>query len=61
MAILKFKRCNKENFIKSISVHKEDKFAKTFLSKANMQNQWSYCVGLYDEDELMGAILLLFL
>jgi len=34
-----------------------DKFAKTFVAKANMQNQWEFCVGAWDEDNLMGAII----
>mgnify|MGYP003123020389 FL=1 len=56
----KFKTCNLKTFKKNISEFKEDKFANTFISKANLQNQWKYCVGLYDEDELMGAIITTF-
>lgn len=55
-----FKRCDLNIFKNHISKDKEDKFAKTFISKANMQNQWSYCVGLFDKFELMGAIITTF-
>ena len=52
-----FKKCDVNTFKKSITDFKEDKFANTFVSKANMQKQWQYCVGLFDNEELMGAII----
>lgn len=55
--MLKFKVCTKQNFISSISTDKGDKFANTFVAKANMQNQWRFCIGLYDNENLMGAII----
>ena len=55
--MLKFKVCTKQNFISSISTNKGDKFANTFVAKANMQNQWRFCIGLYDNENLMGAII----
>jgi len=55
-----FKKCDKNIFSKYINEKKEDKFAKTFLSKANYQNQWDYCDGLFHNDKLMGAIITTF-
>jgi|TARA_R110000824_G_scaffold175510_1_gene354014 hypothetical protein len=57
MALYQFKKCTKDIFCKYINDKKEDKFAKTFLSKANFQNQWNFCYGLFDKDELLGAII----
>ena len=53
---MKFKPCDKETFEKHITDHKDDRFAKTFVSKANMQGLWENCIGLYEGDELLGAI-----
>lgn len=48
----------REQFIAAISDCKEDKFAKTFRAKADMQEQWSQCQGCFDDDgNLMGAII----
>lgn len=53
-----FRKCTKEEFISAISDNKEDSFAKTFVAKANTQNQWEYCIGAFTaEGELMGAII----
>ena len=55
---MKLSKCSKEQFINSITSQKEDSFAKTFVAKANMQNQWGYCIGAFDDEEnLMGAII----
>lgn len=51
-------KCEKEEFISSITSDPADKFAKTFVAKANMQNIWDHCIGCYDETgELLGAII----
>lgn len=47
----------REQFIAAITDDKADKFAKTFRSKADMQDQWDLCLGCWDGDELMGAII----
>jgi ribosomal protein S18 acetylase RimI-like enzyme len=48
----------REQFIASISNDKADKFAKTFVAKATMQEQWLHCQGCWSEQgELMGAII----
>lgn len=45
-------------FIASISNDKADKFAKTFVAKATMQEQWLHCQGCWSgQGELMGAII----
>lgn len=49
--------CTKEKFQSAISSDKGDKFAKTFIAKADMQNQWEFCIGAFDENELLGAII----
>lgn len=49
---------SREQFVAAISDSKEDKFAKTFRAKADMQEQWSQCQGCFDDDgNLMGAII----
>jgi ribosomal protein S18 acetylase RimI-like enzyme len=49
---------SKEQFVAAISDSKGDKFAKTFVAKATMQEQWEYCQGCWDEQgELLGAII----
>ena len=55
-----FKRCDLNTFKNHISENKEDKFAHTFIAKANMQDHWKFCIGLYDQLELMGAIITTF-
>ena len=48
----------REQFVAAISDSKEDKFAKTFRAKADMQEQWLHCQGCFDDDgNLMGAII----
>lgn len=55
--MLKLHNCTREEFIFCITKDKRDSFAKTFVSKADMQKQWEYCIGAYDGDELLGAII----
>lgn len=47
----------REEFVEHISEQKADSFAKTFVAKADMQKQWDDCIGCWDSDELMGAII----
>lgn len=55
--MLKLSKCFRADFISAISVDKEDNFAKTFVAKADMQDQWDYCIGAYDGNELTAAII----
>lgn len=48
---------SREQFMGSISDHKEDKFAKTFMAKADMMGIWDQCVGIFEGEELLGAII----
>lgn len=49
---------SREQFVGAISDSKADKFAKTFVAKATMQEQWLHCQGCWSEQgELMGAII----
>lgn len=45
----------REQFIASIDSDPGNKFAKTFVSKANMLGLWP-CLGCWEGDELLGAI-----
>lgn len=55
---MKLSSCSAEQFKECITTDPADKFAKTFVAKANMQKQWDYCVGAWnDNNELMGAII----
>jgi GNAT superfamily N-acetyltransferase len=54
---LKLNNCSREQFISAITSEKGDNFAKTFVAKADMQEQWDHCIGLFDGDELCGAII----
>lgn len=56
---MKLLMTSKEDFISAITDDPADKFAKTFVSKANMGNYWEHCLGAWsdDEEELMGAII----
>jgi ribosomal protein S18 acetylase RimI-like enzyme len=56
--IMKLRSVSRDQFIAAISDSKEDKFAKTFRAKADMQEQWLHCQGCFDIDgNLMGAII----
>lgn len=55
---MKVQPVNREQFIAAITDDKADKFAKTFRSKADMQDQWDLCLGCWDGEELMGAIII---
>lgn len=54
---LKLNKCSREQFIAAISSDRGDNFARTFVAKADMQKQWDYCIGIFDGDELCGAII----
>lgn len=54
---MKLRSCTLEEFRSCITNDPADKFAKTFVAKANMQKQWEYCVGAWEGDELLGAII----
>lgn len=55
--MLKLRNCIRCEFLAAISKDKEDNFAKTFVAKADMQDQWDYCIGAYDGNELTAAII----
>ncbi len=55
--MLKLSKCSRAEFISAISTEKKDNFAKTFVAKADMQDQWDYCIGAYDGDDLTAAII----
>ena len=48
----------RDEFVAHITEDKADAFAKTFVAKADMQQQWQYCIGYWEgtaEQELAGA------
>jgi len=53
---LRLSNCTRDQFTNAISSDKEDNFAKTFVAKADMQQNWEHCIGCW-EDDLMGAII----
>lgn len=55
--MLKLSKCSRTDFVSAISTNKEDNFAKTFIAKADMQDQWEYCIGAWDGSELTAAII----
>lgn len=54
---MKLRECNEDQFERAITDDPADKFAKTFLAKARMLNKWENCIGAWDGESLMGAIL----
>lgn len=54
---MKLRECSSDQFKSAISDDPADKFAKTFVAKANMQEQWGYCTGAWEGDDLLGAII----
>jgi len=54
---MKLHEITKEQFVAAISDAKEDKFAKTFIAKCDLLKGWSHCMGLWDEEQLCGAIV----
>jgi GNAT superfamily N-acetyltransferase len=54
---MKLRETSCDEFVAHISEDKADSFAKTFVAKANMQKQWEYCIGCWENDELLGAII----
>lgn len=54
---MKLRDTTREEFVTHITNDKADSFAKTFVAKADMQEQWQYCIGCWDDSELAGAII----
>lgn len=56
MNTVKLSKCEQPDFVAAISEDPADKFARTFVAKANTQGLWPHCVGAFDQD-LLGAII----
>lgn len=54
---MKLRKCSRQEFQAAITNDKADAFAKTFVAKADMQDNWDECLGAFNDDELMGAII----
>lgn len=55
---MKLRKCTRDEFVAAITTDKADNFAKTFVAKADMQEQWDDCLGAFDDSgSLMGAII----
>ncbi len=39
---------SRDEFVAHITENKADAFAKTFVAKADMQEQWQYCIGYWE-------------
>lgn len=56
--MLKLSKCSRADFISSIDQSNPlDNFARTFVAKADMQDQWDCCIGAFDGTELTAAII----
>jgi GNAT superfamily N-acetyltransferase len=44
-------------FVNSLTEHKQDKFAKTFIAKCDMLQGWDNCIGVWSEGQLAAAIV----
>lgn len=55
--MLRLSKSSRVDFIAAITEDKEDNFAKTFVAKADMQDQWEFCIGAYDDNQLTAAII----
>lgn len=55
---LKLGYCSREQFVAAIDDDKANKFAKTFVAKADMLERWDACLGAFtDKGELAAAVL----
>jgi len=54
---MKLRQTSREEFVAHLTDKKEDRFAKRFVSKCDMMNDWSLLMGAWDGDELAGAIV----
>lgn len=57
---MKLRKTTREEFVAHITDLKEDRFAKTFVAKADMQENWDQCMGVWENDTLLGAIIVTF-
>lgn len=51
------RRTTRNEFVQHITNSKADAFAKTFIAKADMMDIWDRCIGAWETDSLMGAII----
>lgn len=49
--------CSREKFVSSLTNDPADKFAKTFVAKADAMNLWGECYGMFVGDNLAGAVI----
>lgn len=54
---MRLRETSRDEFVAHINEDKADAFAKTFVAKADMQEQWEQCIGCWDGGELAGAII----
>lgn len=54
----KWSDVSRETFIKAISTDPADKFAKTFMSKSDMQDIWGRCIGAFAPDGSLGGAII---
>lgn len=47
----------REDFIKSLTDLKEDRFARTFISKCDMIKAWNKCWGIWEDGKVVAAIV----
>jgi len=54
---MQYRQCSAEQFSLAVTNDPRDKFAKTFIAKANMQKLWPFCMGVWDGEVLKGAVI----
>jgi hypothetical protein len=57
VSTLKLRKTTKDEFLNASNKYPDQKFAKTFISKADMQSQWEHCIGAWEDGHLLGAII----
>lgn len=57
VSFMQLRSTTKDEFIASLTNLKEDKFAKTFVAKCNMMDDWDKCKGIWIDGKLAGAIV----
>lgn len=57
---MKLRKTTRDEFVAHLTDRKEDNFAKTFVAKADMQEIWDNCMGYWEDENLLGAIIVSF-
>lgn len=53
-------KCSRREFLAAITDDPADKFAKTFVAKADMLDAWTNCLCVREGSAIMGAVIMTF-